>query len=163
MTQTIVVSFRTTPWKLAKMLDGVRKFDPAFEIKGINPIVKRCLDMGIAATTSNLDPEPSRESLDIVLSLSRQVKKRAEKKENTITQEQMIEFLANNSPGQPKRKMTIEEAMAEGERLQQEMIRKSMSNKKLDPRINDIDLGSQKNNVEDFRPMTVEEISNLSE
>lgn len=86
--KSIVISLRINPHKLAKALDGLRQYDPSFIPTTISEIASRAIDTTIGMTCHNLPMEPSAKSLQTILEMTSQGRKR---QSHRRTSQQQIE------------------------------------------------------------------------
>lgn len=156
-----VISVRVKPYKMAKLLDGIRSKIPSFEPETMGKTVIAAIDIAINQTTYNLPMEPSFESQRIVSSW---IGQRAKRKQAMKEYEEKI--ITGPIEQMTREQMTKEEILAEGKRLEAEMIAKAQGDRAQttgkqsgNPLYNDVDLGSEKSIVTDFRPMSAEELS----
>ena len=185
MSRSPVISIRVKPYKIAKLISGLRRHNHAFMPESAGKTIQAAIDIAINQVCFGMPAEPDRTSMEIVNNwyANKGRKRQTEQVVETFLQRQMAgprEIRVD--PTQPN--LSYEEAMEEGRRLETEMIRKAMikqseinnvkepllmspeeirQNSTGNPLTNDIDIGSKKSTVTDFRPMTAEELRRLSE
>lgn len=158
MSRSPVVSIRANPYKLAKLLDGLRIKFPSFEPKSPGKTILAAIDIAVNQVSYGMPLEPTKESQMIVKNWFTKRKKEKE------TMNEMLKNLTDQRDNGPRSTMTPEEAMAEGNRIEQETISQASeqsisSGNPTNPLTNDVDLGSEKNNVTDFSPLSLKDLS----
>lgn len=76
MAKTIIITFRATPWQLAKALEGLRNYDKGFQPESLALLGKRTFEHGVNYLTQALAFEPSQAALDTITGMTTQAGQR---------------------------------------------------------------------------------------